>query len=131
MMNNTAPSGFMSCHRVGRVLRVLGATLIVVGAAGTLLPAGPVHWTAMIPAMLGALALGASFIRNPWVAAGLGALICAIALMGGGTALPQLPALLAGEAGPAIASRATTAIAAILALAALAYALAFGRRGST
>ena len=117
-----------SVNCVARVLRVLGVALLVIGAAGYLLPAGTVHWTALIPAALGLLALGASFARNAFVAAALGAVVCAVALMGGGSALPQLPALLAGEAGPAIASRASTALAAILALAAMAWALAFGRR---
>lgn len=121
-------AGFWSVNCVARVLRVLGVALVVIGAAGYLLPSGTVHWTALIPAALGLLALGASFARNAWVAAALGAVVCAIALMGGGSALPQVPALLAGEAGAAIASRAGTALAAILALAGMAWALAFGRR---
>jgi hypothetical protein len=121
-------AAFWSVNCVARVLRVLGVALLVIGAAGYLLPAGTVHWTALIPAALGLLALGASFVRNAWVAAALGAVVCAVALMGGGSALPQVPALLAGEAGPAIASRAGTALAAILALAGMAWALAFGRR---
>jgi hypothetical protein len=115
---------------VARTLRVAGVALVAVGAAGWLLPAGAVHWTALIPAMLGAVELGASLIRNAWVAAGLGALVCLVALMGGGSALPQVPALLAGEAGAAVASRAATATLAILALAGMAYALAFGRRSA-
>ncbi len=121
-------SRLMAGSCVARVLRVLGVALVVIGAAGWLLPAGSVHWTALIPAMLGALALGASAVGNAWVAAGLGALVCAVALMGGGSALPQVPALLSGEAGAAIASRASTAAVAILALAGMAWALAFGRR---
>ncbi|WP_237213923.1 hypothetical protein [Falsiroseomonas oryziterrae] len=119
---------FWNVNCVGRVLRVLGIALIGIGAAGYLLPAGAVHWTALIPAALGLLALAASLARNAWIAAALGAVICAVALMGGGSALPQLPALLSGEAGAAIASRASTALAAILALAGIAYALARGRR---
>jgi hypothetical protein len=119
---------FWSVNCVARVLRVLGLALLAIGAAGYLLPSGAVHWTALIPAGLGLLALGASFVRNAWVAAGLGALVCAVALMGGGSALPHLPALVAGEAGAAIASRAGTALVAILALAGMAWALAFGRR---
>lgn len=121
-------AAFWSVNCVARVLRVLGVALLVIGAAGYLLPTGAVHWTALIPAALGLLALGASFARNAWVAAALGAVVCAVALMGGGSALPQLPALLAGEAGAAVASRAGTALAAILALAGMAWALAFGRR---
>ena len=123
-----ALQGFWSVHCVARVLRVQGIALVVIGAAGYLLPAGTVHWTALIPAALGLLALGASFVRNVWVAASLGAVVCVVALMGGGSALPQVPALLTGEAGAAIASRASTAVAAILALAAMGWALAFGRR---
>jgi hypothetical protein len=117
-----------SVNCVARVLRVLGVALLAIGAAGYLLPAGTVHWTALIPAMLGVLALGASFVRNAWVAAALGAVVCLVALMGGGSALPQLPALVAGEAGAAVASRAGTALVAILALAGIGWALAFGRR---
>jgi hypothetical protein len=113
---------------VARVLRVAGPVLLVIGAAGYLLPAGAVHWTALIPAILGLFAIAASFARNAFVAAGLGVVVCLVALMGGGSALPQVPALLAGEAGPAIASRAATAMVAILALAGMAWALAFGRR---
>jgi hypothetical protein len=113
---------------VARVLRVAGVVLVVIGLAGYLLPEGRVHWTAIIPAILGLVALGASLVRNVWGAAALGAVVCAVALMGGGTALPQVPALFAGEAGPAIASRAGTAVVAILALAGMAWALAFSRR---
>lgn len=121
-------SGFWSVNCVARVLRVLGAVLLVVGAAGYLLPAGAAHWTALIPAILGVVAIAASFLRNAWAAAAIGALVCVVALAGGGSALAQVPALLAGDAGAAIASRAATAAAAIAALAAMAWALAFGRR---
>ena len=108
-------------RRVAKVLRGLGLVLLLVGAAGYLLPAGPVHWTALIPAALGAVALAASTLaRRPVVAAAVGAVLCLVALMGGGSALAQIPALLAGEAGAAVASRSATALAAIAALAALA-----------
>jgi hypothetical protein len=50
-------------RRVAAVLRGLGLVLLLVGAAGYLLPAGPVHWTALIPAALGAMALAASTLR--------------------------------------------------------------------
>jgi hypothetical protein len=119
----------VSNPRLVAVLRPAGLVLLVIGIAGYLLPAGPVHWTALIPAMLGLLALGTSLLRNPYAAAALGALVCAIALMGGGSALPQIPALLAGEAGPATASRAATAIVALLALAGIAHALLRPRLG--
>lgn len=115
---------------VAKTLRVTGVALIAIGGAGYLLPAGPVHWTALIPAILGTLALLASLVTNAVAAAAIGAAICAVALMGGGSALLHLPALLAGEAGPAIASRAATAAMAILALGAMAYALVFGRRSA-
>ncbi|WP_270938675.1 hypothetical protein, partial [Falsiroseomonas oryzae] len=101
-----ALSAIWSVNCVARVLRVLGVVLLAIGAAGYLLPAGAVHWTALIPAMLGLLAVAASFARNAWVAAALGGVVCLVALMGGGSALPQVPALLAGEAGAAVASRA-------------------------
>lgn len=117
-----------SVHCVARVLRVAGPVLVAIGAAGYLLPSGTVHWTAMIPAILGVFALAASFARNAVVAAVLGALVCGVALMGGGSALVHLPALLAGEVGPATAPRAATAVVAILALAGMGWALAFGRR---
>jgi hypothetical protein len=123
-----ALQAFWSGSCVAKTLRVMGVALIAIGAAGYLLPAGPVHWTALIPAILGAAALGASLVGNAFVAAGLGAVIAAVALMGGGSALMHVPALVSGEAGAAIASRAATAAMAILGLGTLAYALAFGRR---
>jgi hypothetical protein len=108
--------------RVNGVLRILGFVLLAIGLAGYLLPAGPVHWTALIPAGLGLLALLVSLLRNPAVAAGIGAVVCLLALFGGASALGQVPALLAGEAGAAAASRAATAVAAVIGLAALALA---------
>jgi hypothetical protein len=117
-----------SPSRVPAVLRAFGAVLLLVGALGYLLPPPPVHPTALIPAALGIVALLASFAgRWPMAAASGGALVAAVALMGGGSALAHLPALLSGEAGAAIASRAATAIAAILALGGLAWSL-FGTR---
>ncbi len=117
--------------RVPLVLRGFGAVLLVVGAAGYLLPAGPVHWTALIPAGLGVMALLVSLAgRWPVAAAVGGAVVAVIALAGGGSALAQLPALLAGEAGAAVASRSATAIAAILALVGLAWALRGGNRSA-
>ncbi len=115
---------------VAKTLRLTGVALIAIGATGYLLPAGAAHWTALIPAILGALAVAASLVGNAFAAAAIGAAICAVSLLGGGSALAQLPALLAGEAGPATLSRAATAVTAILALGALAYALAFGRRSA-
>lgn len=108
--------------RVSGVLRILGFVLLAIGLAGYFLPAGPVHWTALIPAGLGVLALLASALRSPVVAAGIGAVVCLLALFGGASALGQVPAVLAGEAGAAAASRAATALAAIIGLVALALA---------
>jgi hypothetical protein len=105
---------------VPAVLRAFGAALLLVGALGYLLPPPPVHWTALIPAGLGAMALALSLAgRRPVAAALGGAVLAAVALAGGGSALGQVPALLAGEAGAAIASRAATAAIALAALAAL------------
>jgi hypothetical protein len=119
-----------SPSRVPLVLRGFGAVLLLVGAAGYLLPAPPVHWTALIPAGLGVVALLISLAgRWPVVAAVGGALVAMVALAGGGSALVQLPALLAGEAGAAVASRSATAAAAILALGGLIWALRGGRGG--
>lgn len=112
------------------ILRLMGAVLVLIGLAGYLLPAGPVHWTALIPAILGAAALLASFLGlRPVLAAGLGAGIAGLALFGGGSALPQLPSVLAGEAGAATASRAATALAALAGLAAIGVTLLRRREG--
>jgi hypothetical protein len=117
-----------SPSRVPLVLRGFGAVLLLVGAAGYLLPAPPVHWTALIPAGLGVVALLVSLAgRWPVAAAVGGALVAMVALAGGGSALVQLPALLTGEAGAAVASRSATAAAAILALGGLVWALRSGR----
>lgn len=115
-----------SSHPVA-VLRVLGALFIGIGLAGYLLPPPPVHWTALIPVALGLLAVCAGWLRRgPALIAGFA--ICAIALFGGGSALPQVPMLLAGEAGAATASRAATALVALGGIAALGLPLI--RRGS-
>jgi hypothetical protein len=122
----------MTLSRVPAVLRAFGAALLLVGLAGYLLPAPPVHWTALIPAGLGAAALLLSFAgRWPRLAASGGALLCAVAFAGGGSALAQVPALLDGQAGAAIASRAATASLAMLALVGLAIALRRDMRGAS
>ena len=114
--------------RVPLVLRGFGAVLLLVGVAGYFLPAPPVHWTALIPAGLGVVALLVSLAgRWPVVSAIGGALVAMVALAGGGSALVQLPALLSGEAGAAVASRSATAAAAIMALGGLVWALRSGR----
>lgn len=101
-----------SSYHPGRALRILGVLLLVIGLAGYALPAPPVHWTALIPAGLGALAILAAWQRRgPALVTGF--LICALAMFGGGSALSQIPALLSGEAGPATASRVATALVAI------------------
>jgi hypothetical protein len=109
---------------LGTVLRGFGLVLIAVGAAGYLLPDGAVHWTALIPAGLGVAALLASLLRAaPMLAAGLGVAVAAMALLGGGSALPHLGSVLGGEASAAISSRAITALAAVLALAGIGWAM--------
>jgi hypothetical protein len=81
-MTNSSPT------RVSLVLRCFGALLLLVGAAGYLLPAPPVHWTALIPAGLGAVALLVSLAgRWPLAAAVGGAVTAVVALAGGGSAL--------------------------------------------
>lgn len=109
-------------------LRLSGAILVVVGAAGYILPSGSVHWTALIPAILGATAVAASWLRNNAIVAGIGVLVAVLALFGGGSALAQLPALLAGDAGAAVASRSATALVAILLLGMIGYGLTLGHR---
>jgi hypothetical protein len=108
--------------RVATILRISGVLLLVIGLAGYFAVQGPAHPTALIPAGLGVVALLASAIRNFWAAAGLGAAVCVLALVGGGSALGQMPAVLAGEAGAATASRAGTALVALLTMAGLAFA---------
>jgi hypothetical protein len=99
-----------------------------VGAAGYLLPPPPVHGPALIPAGLGVVAELVSLAgRWPVASAVGGALVAVVALAGAGSALVQLPALLAGEAGAAVASRSATAAAAILALGGLLWARRDGR----
>ena len=119
-MTTTGPN--LRQRMTERVLLAMGALLIVIGVSGYFLPEGRVHWTALIPAILGVLALALSRAKSWPVAAFGGAALCAIALMGGGSALPQLPGVFMGEAGAAIASRAATALVAILALIGLALA---------
>ncbi|NKE44456.1 hypothetical protein HB662_06685 [Roseomonas frigidaquae] len=112
----------MTASHPGTTLRILGALLLAIGLAGYLLPAGPVHGTALIPAGLGALAILAAWQRRgPALVTGF--VICALALFGGGSALAQVPALLAGEAGAAAASRVATALVAGWGLVALLLAL--------
>jgi hypothetical protein len=111
------------------ILRLMGGVLLAIGLAGYLLPAGAVHWTALIPAFLGAAALLASFLGlSPLTTAVLGGVIGALALFGGVSALAQLPAVIAGDASAATMSRAATALAALGGLAGLAAAF-FRREG--
>jgi len=121
-----------SARGLGRVLLIMGALLIVIGAAGYLLPEGRVHWTALIPAILGVLAVILSrAVAWPMVALVGGVLLCGVALMGGGSALPQLPGVLSGEASAATTSRAATALVAIGALLGLARAWFAPKRAAT
>lgn len=124
VLRNMTSFGDPRSARVARVLQIFGAVLLAIGLAGYLLPSGAVHWTALIPAKLGFLALAISFaVRWPVAAAVAGGLVCGIALLGGGSAVVHLPALLAGEAGAAVASRSATAVVAVAALAGLVRAL--------
>ncbi len=120
-----------STRGLGRVLLIAGLALIVIGAAGYLLPEGRVHWTALIPAILGVLAVLLSrAVAWPMVALVGGVLLCGVALMGGGSALPQLPAVLTGEASAATTSRAMTAVVAIGTLIGLARARIGAKRAA-
>lgn len=109
--------------RTRTAVRVFGATMIAIGAASYLLPAAP-HWTALIPAIIGVVALAASLPRWPALAqAGVAVVLAGIALFGSASALPQLPALLAetGMVGnpAAVAARSAAAVCSLGLLAAL------------
>jgi len=109
--------------RATLALRVFGATMIVIGLAGYLLPAAT-HWTALIPAIIGAIALAASLPRGSGIAQTVvAAVLAGITLFGTASALPLLPALLADSgavADPAaVGARAAAAIAALLLLVSL------------
>lgn len=87
-----------------------GGALLIVGLLSLTL-GGFAHWTAAIPAVLGALVLGAGYGARQgfWSDANgaLGALlIAAIAIFGSATALPNLASALAGS--PQIANPAGT-----------------------
>jgi hypothetical protein len=110
--------------RTRLAVRVFAATMIAIGAVSYLLPAAP-HWTALIPAIIGAIALATTLPRWPALAhAGIAVVLAAIALFGSASALPQFPALLADSstlANPAaIAARSAAAMCSLLLLAALA-----------
>ncbi len=99
-----------------------GAALLAIGVATVAL--GEVaHWTALIPAMLGVLVLlaaaGGRF--GGWgerVVGGVVLGLSAVALMGTLSALPMLPAALAGGDGvrnaAAVFARSATAVASVL-----------------
>lgn len=114
----------LSGARTVLAVRVFGATMVAIGAASYLLPASP-HWTALIPAIIGAIALAATLPRWPAMAqAGIAVALAAVALFGSASALPQLPALLADSsalANPAaVTARSAAAMCSLLLLVSLA-----------
>jgi hypothetical protein len=112
-----------------------GAILIVIGLIGYF-GAGMLHWTALIPAILGAVALlfaaGPLYRKWPVAAPIAGVVVAVLALIGTAGAIPDMPAALAGDpemnAG-AVLSRGVTAIVSIGLLLALALGRRRGRRG--
>ena len=99
-------------------LRVFGATMIIIGLAGYLLPPST-HWTALIPAIIGVIALAASLPRWPGIAqAAVAAVLAGITLFGSASALPLLPALLTDSAAvadpAAVGARAGAALSSLL-----------------
>jgi hypothetical protein len=110
-----------------------GAILIVIGLVGYF-GAGMLHWTALIPAILGVVALlfAAGPLRRklPVGAVAAGVVVAALALFGTAGAIAELPAALAGDpavnAG-AVLSRGATAIVSIGLLLALAAGWLKGR----
>jgi hypothetical protein len=88
---------------------------VLVGLAGWLLPTQS-HWTALIPAGFGValmLASAARVVSRARVAAGLGAAVAVLVLIGAGSALGALPELLRGEAGVPTKARAGAAAIAL------------------
>lgn len=130
---SAAPDG------IGSVGLALGyaAALLAIGAATVGL--GEVaHWTALIPAMLGALVLlaasGGRFgLLAERVVGGIVLALAAVALAGTLSALPLLPAALSGGDGvgnaAAVLARSATAAASLLYVAAMAALIGRSWRG--
>jgi hypothetical protein len=111
------------------VVYYYGGALFVVGLLSLTLGRFA-HWTAAIPAVLGALVLGAGYgARQGFWSDGTAAIaalvVAAIAIFGSATALPNLPSALAGSpqiANPAgTISRGVTAIVSLAAAGVLAW----------
>lgn len=80
-------------------LKGYGILMIVIGVAGYFI-GGMVHFTALIPAVLGLIALIAAFSPLKRSATGIaliGVAIAALALFGSGTALADIPAAWSGD----------------------------------
>ncbi|WP_291297031.1 hypothetical protein [Elioraea sp.] len=123
-MTERLPAAQLPAARTIMAVRLFGATMIAIGAVSYLLPASP-HWTALIPAIIGGIAIAASLPRWPAMAhAAIAVVLAGIALFGSGSALPQLPALLAegGTVGnpAAVAARSAAAVVSLLLLLSLA-----------
>lgn len=102
---------------------VYGGLMLAIGIIGYL-ATGLEHWTALIPAVLGALAIVVAFLRRgaPVVQGLAGLAIAAVALVGTAGALAQLPGALAGDAAlntAAVYARAATAVASMVLIAAV------------
>lgn len=114
-----------------------GGALLLIGVATVAL--GEVaHWTALIPAMLGALVLAAGLIGRFGLLRGrvVGAIVLAlsaIALGGTLSALPMLPAAWAGDGtvrnAAAVFARSATAVASLVYVAAMAAVILRHLRG--
>jgi hypothetical protein len=113
-----------SATRTVLAVRAFGLAMAAIGLAAYTL-ASPAHWTALIPAVIGVLALAATLsARRPLLTGGIAAALAALALFGSAGALQHLPALLSSSetvANPAaVAARSASTFAAVALLAALA-----------
>lgn len=118
-MHEGSPTG-----RTVLAVRAFGFAMAAIGLAAYTL-ASPAHWTALIPAAIGLLALAATWPgRAPLLTASIAAVLAAVALFGSAGALQHLPALLSPSetvANPAaVAARSASTLASVLLLAALA-----------
>lgn len=110
--------------RTALAVRAFGLAMAAIGLSAYTL-ASPAHWTALIPAAIGALALAATLPSGrPLLMASVAAALAALALFGSAGALQHLPALLSPSetvANPAaVAARSASTFAAVALLAALA-----------
>lgn len=84
---------------MANALKSYGILMIIIGVAGYLI-GGMVHYTALIPAALGLIAVIAAFTPLKRSASGIavtGVAIAALALFGSATALADIPAAWAGD----------------------------------